>query len=90
MLLIHFFTDDSMVMGCGSPKAELPSSDDDPHLGQVTPRHLISPVLRRLSGSKWSSNVEDPPSDDSVGSPTKGVVERRLRMQLQAKAALEV
>ncbi|KAK7056957.1 hypothetical protein VNI00_002675 [Paramarasmius palmivorus] len=83
-------SDDSMVMGCGSPKAELPSSDDDPHLGQVTPRHLISPVLRRLSGSKWSSNVEDPPSDDSVGSPTKGVVERRLKMQLQAKAALEM
>jgi hypothetical protein len=25
----------------------LPSSDDDPHLGQVTPQHIFSPVLPR-------------------------------------------
>ncbi|KAI3616070.1 hypothetical protein WG66_014008 [Moniliophthora roreri] len=88
--VVDLNSDDSMVLGGGSPKCQLASSDDDPHLGQVTPQHLISPALRRLSASKWTSNMEDPPSDDSVGSgsPTKGVVERRLRMQLQAKALM--
>ncbi|KAJ3715515.1 hypothetical protein C8R42DRAFT_645895 [Lentinula raphanica] len=46
------------------------SSDDDPHLGQVTPGHLISPVFRplRQPGSKKMDDDEDdelPSSDDS-------------------------
>jgi hypothetical protein len=28
-----------------TPQEELPSSDDDPHFGQVTPHHLISPAV---------------------------------------------
>jgi hypothetical protein len=27
----------------------LESSDDDPHLGQVTPHHIVSPAPRRLT-----------------------------------------
>ncbi|KAF8968986.1 hypothetical protein BDZ97DRAFT_1797269 [Flammula alnicola] len=58
------------------------SSDDDPHLGQVTPHHLISPALHRRPGSlsgrllsarKYTPIVmkdlfgdELPGSDDSV------------------------
>ncbi|KAF7298883.1 hypothetical protein MIND_00836300 [Mycena indigotica] len=51
------------------------SSDDDPYLGQVTPSHVVSPVIRR-------KRQDDPPSsDDSVssGSPVKGMVARRLQ-----------
>jgi hypothetical protein len=63
-----------------SPK-ELPSSDDDPHIGQVTPHRLISPVPRRTLSAKFYEI--DPPSDDSVmggcASPSKEVVERRLK-----------
>ncbi|KAG5734183.1 hypothetical protein E4T56_gene1378 [Termitomyces sp. T112] len=58
------------------PSSEL-SSDDDPHLGQVTPHHLISPDLKRGKGI----NLTDPPSDDSivVSSPSRDLVERRLQ-----------
>lgn len=63
-----------------SPK-ELPPSDDDPHIGQVTPHCLISPVPRRSTGAKFCET--DPPSDDSVmgeyASPSKDVVERKLK-----------
>ncbi|KAG6844709.1 hypothetical protein H0H87_004432 [Tephrocybe sp. NHM501043] len=56
------------------PSSEI-SSDDDPHLGQVTPHHLISPELKRTRGIA----LIDPPSDDSVvASPSKDLVERRL------------
>ena len=30
------------------------SSDDDPHLGQVTPHHIVSPAPRRLSSRFFS------------------------------------
>jgi hypothetical protein len=52
------------------------SSDDDPYFGQVTPHHLISPVLRRAKSQK-----KDPPSDDSnmSDSPSREIVARRLR-----------
>ncbi|RDB15244.1 hypothetical protein Hypma_004765 [Hypsizygus marmoreus] len=52
------------------------SSDDDPHIGQVTPHHLISPELLRSRG-----RYEDPPSDDSVmpASPSRDIVQRRLQ-----------
>lgn len=58
------------------PSSEL-SSDDDPHLGQVTPHHLISPDLRRVK----VVDLTDPPSDDSVvaSSPSRDLVERRLQ-----------
>lgn len=59
------------------------SSDDDPHLGQVTPHHLISPALRRTRGMLnmrvgTTQNI-DPPSDDSVvtASPSRDMVARR-------------
>ncbi|TFK39036.1 hypothetical protein BDQ12DRAFT_88060 [Crucibulum laeve] len=62
-----------------SPKKPMePSSDDDPHLGQVTPHHLISPALRK---SRSMDDMYDPPSDDSVmsSSPSKELVNRRLQ-----------
>jgi hypothetical protein len=66
------------------PDSSLPtlSSDDDPHHGQVTPHHIISPALHRrlgrgfgtLSSPKSVLNElfgEDlPGSDDSISSPT--------------------
>ncbi|KAG6853573.1 hypothetical protein C0991_003169 [Blastosporella zonata] len=59
------------------PSSEI-SSDDDPHLGQVTPHHLISPELKRGKAIQFM----DPPSDDSVmGSPSRDLVERRLQRQ---------
>ncbi|KAF9071210.1 hypothetical protein BDP27DRAFT_1446478 [Rhodocollybia butyracea] len=72
------------------------SSDDDPHLGQVTPGHLISPALRvRRERDTYS----DPPSDDSdcsllesgggggrsasrQVSPSREVVMRRMQRSL--------
>ncbi|KAG6888113.1 hypothetical protein C0992_009608 [Termitomyces sp. T32_za158] len=58
------------------PSSEL-SSDDDPHFGQVTPHHLISPDLKRVK----VTDLTDPPSDDSViaSSPSRDLVERRLQ-----------
>ncbi|KAG5644908.1 hypothetical protein DXG03_007460 [Asterophora parasitica] len=60
------------------PSSEL-SSDDDPHIGQVTPHRLISPQLRRAREADFS----DPPSDDSVlaPSPSRDLVNRRLKRQ---------
>ncbi|GLB45492.1 putative tRNA threonylcarbamoyladenosine metabolic process [Lyophyllum shimeji] len=62
----------------GLPSSEL-SSDDDPHIGQVTPHHLISPELRR--GMGVDMGFVDPPSDDSVmaSSPSRDLVQRRLQ-----------
>jgi hypothetical protein len=64
-----------------SPKEELPSSDDDPRIGQVTPHRLISPRPRRSLRAKVYEI--DPPSDDSVtgecASPSKEVVQRKLK-----------
>lgn len=65
------------------------SSDDDPHIGQVTPHHLISPALRRAR-----SLGRDPPSDDSTlcESPSRDLVTRRLQraasLQLQSPMPL--
>ncbi|KAF5374132.1 hypothetical protein D9615_008841 [Tricholomella constricta] len=60
------------------PSSEL-SSDDDPHIGQVTPHRLISPELKRGRGQDFS----DPPSDDSVmaPSPSRDLLQRRLQRQ---------
>ncbi|KII86652.1 hypothetical protein PLICRDRAFT_699960 [Plicaturopsis crispa FD-325 SS-3] len=66
-------SDDSVVQDQLSSDRQL-SSDDDPHFGQVTPHHLISPTIRRVLHS-------DPPSDDSTmsASPTRDVAARRLQ-----------
>ncbi|EGN98376.1 hypothetical protein SERLA73DRAFT_56513, partial [Serpula lacrymans var. lacrymans S7.3] len=60
------------------------SSDDDPHLGQVTPHHLISPALRRVHGLDY-----DPPSDDSTltSSPSRDIVTRRRQRLLSFSEA---
>ncbi|KAJ4481963.1 hypothetical protein J3R30DRAFT_3699283 [Lentinula aciculospora] len=73
------------------------SSDDDPHLGQVTPGHLISPVLRRLRDAYEEEDEDEdlPSSDDSVFgndgagegrsrplSPSREVVLRRMQRNL--------
>ncbi|KIJ62575.1 hypothetical protein HYDPIDRAFT_176396 [Hydnomerulius pinastri MD-312] len=48
-------------------------SDDDPHLGQVSPRHLVSPAPRRHLDPDY-----DPPSDDIYSSsPSRDLVARR-------------
>ncbi|KAK0487411.1 hypothetical protein IW261DRAFT_1447728 [Armillaria novae-zelandiae] len=69
-------SDDSVL----SPTTEPASSDDDPHYGQVTPHHLISPDIpcRRIEDE---DDRHDPPSDDSIlcPSPTKDVIQRRLQ-----------
>ncbi|KAJ3885641.1 hypothetical protein GG344DRAFT_58878 [Lentinula edodes] len=61
------------------------SSDDDPHLGQVTPGHLISPTLRRVRGlhrnldGETEAEDELPSSDDSDCSLSDRSGERRSR-----------
>lgn len=63
-------SDDSMAWSSDKPTLQGSSSDDDPHLGQVTPHHLISPTLRRT--------YCDPPSDDSIpSSPSRHLAARR-------------
>ena len=59
-----------------SPNTDAPSSDDLAFIGQVTPRRLISPAMRRIHESLDS----DPPSDDSVlqASPSRDRVARRI------------
>ncbi|KAF5330272.1 hypothetical protein D9758_014454 [Tetrapyrgos nigripes] len=77
--MLDFGSDDSMMsINDSSPAGgrQLLSSDDDPHIGQVTPRHLTSPALRRGR----SILDDDPPSDDSnePASPSRDMVLRRL------------
>lgn len=71
------------------------SSDDDPHYGQVTPHHLVSPAMRRHTHGHehlkfgFEFGASDPPSDDSnvsLGSPTRDHVERR-RERLMAMSS---
>ncbi|KAK0201860.1 hypothetical protein DFS33DRAFT_1350639 [Desarmillaria ectypa] len=65
-----------------SPIVEPASSDDDPHYGQVTPHHLISPdIPSRRNEDEDDRHSHDPPSDDSIlcPSPTKDVIQRRLQ-----------
>ncbi|KAA1469740.1 hypothetical protein DENSPDRAFT_816901 [Dentipellis sp. KUC8613] len=67
-------SDDSIILAKASKSDfTMPSSDDDPHFGQVTPHHLLSPAMRRALDS-------DPPSDDSniSVSPTAQRVARKL------------
>ncbi|KAI0647951.1 hypothetical protein C8Q79DRAFT_1086869 [Trametes meyenii] len=71
-----FGSDDSIMLASPSMAAELPPSDDEPNLGQVTPSRLVSPALRRVQHLDFSS---DPPSDDSTmsNSPSSQRVARK-------------
>lgn len=78
MILISLLLADDSIMlatpsGKRSPTHDM-SSDDDPHIGQVTPHRLVSPAMRRVQNED-----SDPPSDDSVlaASPTREHVARR-------------
>jgi hypothetical protein len=77
LVMVPFGSDDS-IMQDDDENVEhehdlsLPSSDDNPHLGHVTPRALISPSMRRV----FEYDTE-PGSDDSVGSPSRDVARRR-------------
>ncbi|OBZ68972.1 hypothetical protein A0H81_11315 [Grifola frondosa] len=66
-------SDDSIMFASPTKKVDLPS-DDDPHLGQVTPHHLVSPAIRRVQDLDY-----DPPSDDSnmSASPSREAVARK-------------
>jgi hypothetical protein len=72
-----FISDDSIMqpLSPGRTPSNL-SSDDDPHLGQVTPHHLVSPALRRVREEDY-----DPSSDESnmSSSPSRDLVARRRR-----------
>ena len=68
---------------------KMASSDDDPHIGQVTPNHLISSTMVRKRKLEHERTMEDvfasemPGSDDSIASlesPTKDVAARRQRV----------
>ncbi|KAF5340609.1 hypothetical protein D9611_007421 [Ephemerocybe angulata] len=45
---------------------ELPSSDDDPRYGQVTPHHIVSPALAQKTGKVYVSKMKRSASADSV------------------------
>ncbi|KAI6129933.1 hypothetical protein EV401DRAFT_2129799 [Pisolithus croceorrhizus] len=64
-------SDDSIILAAGSAP-ELPSSDDDLHIGQVSPRHLASPAPRRRLDFE-----HDHPSDDFSSSPSRDLIARR-------------
>ncbi|KAF8551673.1 hypothetical protein OG21DRAFT_1498937 [Imleria badia] len=77
-------SDDSiMLTGTGSRIPESESSDDDPHLGQVSPRHLASPAPRRYMNPDDDASSDDAPSS----SPSRDLVARRQqRFGLLAQA----
>ncbi|KAI6114401.1 hypothetical protein F5141DRAFT_1187942 [Pisolithus sp. B1] len=64
-------SDDSIILAAGSAP-ELPSSDDDLHIGQVSPRHLASPAPRRRLDFE-----HDHPSDNFSSSPSRDLIARR-------------
>ncbi|KAL4069879.1 hypothetical protein V8B97DRAFT_1887107 [Scleroderma yunnanense] len=64
-------SDDSIVLASNS-KFELPSSDDDPYIGQVSPRHLASPAPRRHFDFD-----HHPSSDGALSSPSREIITRR-------------
>jgi len=83
--------------------AVVSSSDDDPHLGQVTPHHLVSPAMYRKGpilrdyGELFGSDDSLPGSDDSTGSgsddseesPTKEFVSRQLQRRASESMLLK-
>ncbi|KAH9851822.1 hypothetical protein C2E23DRAFT_886346 [Lenzites betulinus] len=72
-----FGSDDSIMLASPSKMTELPPSDDEPLLGQLTPHRLVSPAMRRVHHIDFNS---DPPSDDSVmsNSPSSDRVVRKI------------
>ena len=71
-----------MLTGTGS-RIESEGSDDDPHLGQVSPRHLASPAPRRHMTPDHDTSSDDAPSS----SPSRDLVARRQqRFGLLAQA----
>lgn len=62
-----------MLTGTVSRTRESESSDDDPHLGQVSPRHLASPAPRRYMSPDYDASSDDAPSS----SPSRDLVARR-------------
>jgi len=76
---------------------QIPSSDDDPHIGQVTPHHLASPTLLRRhtlamasllrSNNSLEASSDPPSSDDSAipSSPTKLISARRKSQRTPSK-----
>ncbi|KIK93333.1 hypothetical protein PAXRUDRAFT_829068 [Paxillus rubicundulus Ve08.2h10] len=69
-------SDDSIMLIANESdagKSTLEGSDDDPHLGQVSPRHLVSPAPRRHMDPDY-----DLQSDDMLSSsPSRDLVARR-------------
>ena len=76
------------------------SSDDDPYIGQVTPRHLISPILQRRTkvgdsslmplgfGRRYRDLMMMPGSDDSVntsGSEIESPTKARQQMKMRLR-----
>ncbi|KAF9221622.1 hypothetical protein BS17DRAFT_711232 [Gyrodon lividus] len=73
-------SDDSMMLSeSDTRKAVSEGSDDDPYLGQVSPRHLVSPAPRRYMDPDY-----DPQSDGVLSSsPSRDLVARRQRRSLR-------
>ncbi|KAL1689375.1 hypothetical protein GGG16DRAFT_93612 [Schizophyllum commune] len=67
-----------------SSDSSMPSSDDDPHIGQVTPGHLISPMPSKGSKMLDDDDYEDSDEEDELvdDSPTKGLAARHRRKMM--------
>ena len=67
-----------------SSDSSMPSSDDDPHIGQVTPGHLISPMPSKGSKMLDDDEYEDSDEEDELvdDSPTKGLAARHRRKMM--------
>ncbi|KAI1790163.1 hypothetical protein LXA43DRAFT_523662 [Ganoderma leucocontextum] len=77
---LPFGSDDSiMIASPATDIMDLPPSDDDPPVGQVTPHRIVSPSLRRIRRIEFNSS-SDPPSDDSnmSNSPSRDRVTRKM------------
>ncbi|KAI0720578.1 hypothetical protein C8T65DRAFT_602463 [Cerioporus squamosus] len=73
-----FGSDDSIMVASPNLKhvQDLPPSDDGVAVGQVTPHRLVSPALRRVQHTVFSS---DPPSSDDSTESTSPTIERISR-----------
>ena len=89
-LFSHTFfqsVDDSiMVASPATDILDLPPSDDEPPVGQVTPHRIVSPSLRRVKRLEFNSS-SDPPSDDSnmSNSPSRDRVMRKIAWLKKSK-----
>ncbi|TRM64183.1 hypothetical protein BD626DRAFT_456663 [Schizophyllum amplum] len=62
-----------------SSDSSMPSSDDDPHIGQVTPGHLISPHPRGHPDAAWDDEDEDGDDELVDDSPSRRLAARHRR-----------